>query len=66
MKKAAALLTEEYKRHSEKPQAFINPKTGEPYQLYEFYYLHRKLLNSARLPWVPFRDLARRCMEVGI
>ena len=64
--KAAALLTEEYKRHSEKPQAFINPKTGEPYHLHEFYYLHRKLLNAARLPWVPFRDLARRCMEVGI
>ena len=64
--KAAALLTEEYKRHSEKPQAFINPKTGEPYQLHEFYYLHRKLLSAAHLPWVPFRDLARRCMEVGM
>ena len=64
--KAAALLTEEYKRHSEKQQAFINPKTDEPYQLNEFYYLHRKLLSSARLPWVPFRDLARRCMEVEI
>ena len=64
--KAAALLAEEFKRHSEKPQAFINPKTDEPYQLHEFYYLHRKLLYSARLPWVPFRDLARRCMEVGI
>lgn len=64
--KAAALLTEEYKRHSEKPQAFINPKTDEPYQLHEFYYLHRKLLSTARLPWVPFRDLAQRCMEVGI
>ena len=64
--KAAALLTKEYKRHAEKPQAFINPKTGEPYQLHEFYYLHRKLLSAAYLPWVPFRDLARRCMEVGI
>ena len=64
--KAAALLTEEYKRHSEKQQAFINPKTDEPYQLHEFYYLHRKLLSSARLPWVPFRDLSRRCMEVEI
>ncbi|MEM5770563.1 MAG: integrase [Bacillota bacterium] len=64
--KAAALLAEEFKRHSEKPQAFINPKTGDPYQLHEFYYLHRKLLSSARLPWIPFRDLARRCKEVGI
>ena len=64
--KAAALLTEEYKRHSEKPQVFINPKTDETYQLHEFYYLHRKLLSTARLPWVPFRDMARRCMEVGI
>ena len=64
--KAAALLTEEHKLHIDKPQAFINPKTDEPYQLHEFYYLHRKLLSAARLPWVPFRDLARRCMEVGI
>ena len=64
--KAAALLAEEHKCHVDKPQAFINPKTGEPYQLHEFYYLHRKLLNAARLPWVPFRDLARRCMEVRI
>lgn len=64
--KAATLLTEEHKLHFDKPQAFINPKTGEPYQLHEFYYLHRKLLNSTRLPWVPFRDLARRCMEVEI
>ena len=64
--KAAALLAEEHKCHADKPQAFINLKTGEPYQLHEFYYLHRKLLSSARLPWIPFRDLARRCKEVGI
>ena len=64
--KAAALLAEEHKCHADKPQAFINPKTGDPYQLHEFYYLHRKLLNAARLPWIPFRNLARRCMEVEI
>ena len=45
---------------------FLNPKTGAPYKLYEFYYLHKKILKRARLPWVAFRDLQRQCMEVGI
>ena len=45
---------------------FLNPKTGAPYQLHEFYYLHKKILKQARLPWVAFRDLQRQCMEVGI
>ena len=45
---------------------FLNPKTGAPYKLYEFYYLHKKILKQARLPWVAFRDLQCQCMEVGI
>lgn len=45
---------------------FLNPKTEAPYQLHEFYYLHKKILKQARLPWVAFRDLQRQCMEVGI
>ena len=45
---------------------FLNPKTEAPYKLHEFYYLHKKILKQARLPWVAFRDLQRRCMEVGI
>ena len=45
---------------------FLNPKTGAPYKLYEFYYLHKKILKRARLPWVAFRDLQRQCMEVRI
>ena len=48
------------------PYVFLNPKTGAPYKLYEFYYLHKKILKQARLPWVAFRDLQRQCMEVGI
>ena len=48
------------------PHVFLNAKTGVPYQLHEFYYLHKKILKQARLPWVAFRDLQRRCMEVGI
>ena len=48
------------------PYVFHNPKTGTPYKLYEFYYLHKKILKQARLPWVAFRDLQRQCMEVGI
>ena len=48
------------------PYVFINPKTEAPYKLHEFYYLHKKILKQARLPWVAFRDLQRQCMEVGI
>lgn len=62
--KAAYLLT----RISETSSSYVfqNPKTGAPYKLYEFYYLHKKILKRARLPWVAFRDLQRQCMEVGI
>ena len=45
---------------------FLNPRTGVPYKLHEFYYLHKKILKQARLPWVAFRDLQRQCMEVEI
>ena len=48
------------------PYVFLNPKTEAPYKLHEFYYLHKKILRRARLPWVAFRNLQRQCMEVGI
>lgn len=48
------------------PYVFLNSKTGAPYKLYEFYYLHKKILKQARLPWMAFRDLQCQCMEVGI
>ena len=51
---------------TDSPYVFLNPKTGAPYKLYEFYYLHKKILKQARLPWVAFRDLQCQCMEVGI
>ena len=51
---------------TDSPYVFLNPKTGAPYKLYEFYYLHKKILKRARLPWVAFRDLQCQCMEVGI
>ena len=44
----------------------IRPRPEAPYKLHEFYYLHKKILKQARLPWVAFRDLQRQCMEVGI
>lgn len=48
------------------PYVFINAKTGTPYKLHEFYYLHKRILKQARFSWVAFRDLHRQCMEVGI
>ena len=45
---------------------FLNPKTGAPYRLHEFYYLHKRILKQAGLPWVAFRNLQRQCMEVEI
>ena len=62
--KTAYLLT----RISETSSSYVfqNPKTGTPYKLHEFYYLHKKILKEAKLPWVAFRDLQHQCMEVGI
>ena len=51
---------------TDSPYVFLNPKTEAPYKLHKFYYLHKKILKQARLPWVAFRDLQRQCMEVGI
>ena len=62
--KAAYLLNRLPENSS--PYVFCNPKKGAPYKLHEFYYLHKKILKQARLPWVAFRDLQRQCMEVGI
>ena len=62
--KAAYLLKQISETDS--PYVFLNPKTGAPYKLLEFYYLHKKILKWARLPWVAFRDLQRQCMEVAI
>ena len=45
---------------------FLNPKTGAPYQLHEFYYLHKRILKQAGLPWVAFRDLQHQCRKVGL
>lgn len=64
--KAAELLTAEHKCHPEMPEVFLNPRNDAPYQLHEFYYLHRKVLKAARLPWIAFRDLARLCQEAGL
>jgi len=64
--KATALLMREQECYPGRPEVFLNPKTGRPYQLHEFYYLHRKVLKAARLPWVAFRDLARLCQEAGL
>lgn len=62
--KAAYLL--EQISETDSPHVFINTKAGTPYKLYEFYYLHKKILKRAKLPWVAFRDLQRQCMEVRI
>ena len=62
--KAAHLLEQIPEANSS--YVFCNPKTGTTYKLHEFYYLHKKILKQARLPWVAFRDLQRQCMEVGI
>jgi hypothetical protein len=62
--KAAHLLEQLPKSNS--PYVFLNAKTRAPYLLHEFYYLHKKILKHAKLPWVAFRNLQRQCMEVGL
>ena len=51
---------------TESPYVFLNPKTWRPYQLHEFYYLHKTLLKQATLPWIAFRNLQRQCMEARV
>ena len=62
--KASALL--KTVQVSESPYVFLNLKTAQPYQLHEFYYLHKLLLKRAGLPWISFRDLQHQCMEAGL
>lgn len=63
--KAALLLRDEYTHHPDSREVFLNPKTGQPYRPHEFYYLHQKLLKSARLPQISFRELAKSCKGVA-
>ena len=60
---AVALLESEHKRHPDSPYTFLNPKTGKPFRLHEFYYLHRKLSQQAKLPTVGFRELQKQYRE---
>ena len=46
--RAAHLL--ERVQETDSPYVFCNPKTGAPYKLQEFYYLHKKILKQAKLP----------------
>lgn len=60
---AVSLLTMEHKWHPDSPFALLNNRTGEPFRLHEFYYLHQKLSAQAHLPRLGFRDLQAQCME---
>ena len=64
--KAMQLLYDEYSRHPDRGEVFPNPKTGQPYLLHEFYYLHQKILKSARLHSISFRELAKNCKGVEL
>ncbi len=64
--KAMQLLYEEYSHHPDREGVFLNPKTGQPYLLYEFYYLHQKVLKAAQIHPISFRELARNCKGVEL
>ena len=55
--RAAELVMEEHARHPDSPEAFLDAKIGLPYTPHRLYYLHRKVLNEARLPVIGFRQL---------
>lgn len=63
---AMKLMAEEHGQHPENSEAFLDPKTGQPYTPHRLYYLHRKVLEQARLPMIGFRQLqlSMRGMEV--
>lgn len=64
--KAMRLLCDEYSLHPGHEEVFPNPKTGQPYLLHEFYYLHQKVLKAARLHPISFWKLARNCKGVEL
>lgn len=60
------LMTEEHARHPDSPEVFLDVKTGQPYTLHRLYYLHRKVLNEARLPVIGFRQLQLSARGLGL
>lgn len=64
--RAAELLKEEHDRHPDSSEAFLDIKTGQPYTLHRLYYLHRKVLNEARLPVIGFRQLQLSARGMGL
>ena len=64
--KTLQLLHDEYSRHPNQDEVFPNPKTGQPYLLHEFYYLHQKVLKAARLHPISSRELVRNCKGVDL
>lgn len=64
--KAVKLLRDEYFRHPDREEVFLNPETGQMYLPHEFYYLHRKMLKAARLHPISFRELAKNCKGVEL
>ena len=63
---AGKLIVEEHSRHPDTPEVFVDAKTGQPYTLHRLYYLHRKVLNKARLPVTGFRQLQLSARRLGL
>lgn len=64
--RAAELMAEEHARHPERPEVFLDAKTGQPYTPPRLYYLHRKVLKQVRLPVVGFRQLQENARGLGL
>ena len=64
--RAAELVMEEHARHPDSHAAFLDAKTGLPYTPHRLYYLHRKVLNEARLPVIGFRQLQLSARGLGL
>lgn len=64
--RTAELMMEEHARHPDSPEAFLDVKTGLPYTPHRLYYLHRKILNEARLPVIGFRQLQLSARGLGL
>lgn len=54
---AMKLMVEEHDQHPESSEAFLDSKSDQPYTPHRLYYLHRKVLEQARLPVIGFRQL---------
>ena len=53
------ILLDEYEKHGESRTIFVDSRDGAPYKMPRLYYLHCRILDSAQLPHIGYRDMQK-------